>query len=95
MLRATTCSSINRAHDNSDAARRHVDVEYVESDVNDSMRSDIPARKTRGTLRKRHETIDDLQRRDVVEDPRVFEVVPTEVAMTTPRSDSSNLAQGS
>jgi hypothetical protein len=49
--------------------------------------ADLPFGTTRGTLRKRHETIDVLPRRDVVEDLRVFEVVPKEVAMTTPRSE--------
>ena len=71
---------------------RHGDVKgsltlEVFRKVDEWRRSDLPAHNTRGTLRKRHETIDDLQRRNVVEDPRVFEVVPTEVAMTTPRSE--------
>jgi hypothetical protein len=87
VFRAVPCFSTSRAHDNANEARRHTSVEDLESDVDESRRSDIPTRTTRGTLRKRHETIDDLQRRNVVEDPRVFEVVPTEVAMTTPRSD--------
>ncbi len=87
VFRAVPCFSISRALDNANEARRHTSVEDLEPDVDESRGSDIPTRTTRGTLRKRHETIDDLQRRNVVEDPRVFEVVPTEVAMTTPRSD--------
>src|ERR1700677_394558 len=87
VFRAVPCFSISRALDNANEARRHSSVEDLEPDVDESRGADTPTRTTRRPLRKRDETIDDLQRRNVVEDPRVFEVVPTEEAMTTPRSD--------
>jgi hypothetical protein len=56
--------------------------------------ADISLGKARGTLRQRLEAIDVLPRRDVVEDLRVFEIVPTVVAVTTPEVIGANLALG-
>lgn len=81
------CSHVLRAHENADEARRHENFEEPLLDTDSHERADISLGKARGTLRQRLEAIDVLPRRDVVEDLRVFEIVPTVVAVTTPRSD--------
>jgi hypothetical protein len=84
---ARRCSHVLHAHENADEVRRHENFEELVSDTDSRERADIPLGKTRGTLRQRLEAIDVLHCRDVAEDLQVFEVVPTEVAMTTPRSE--------